>query len=373
MLTITNNNNGWPFIKDAQDIVISLDGNDNTSITSISVLKGSSTLFSFPNFTLDASGKFVFRTREILEGLNMPWIDVTSAAPSISDPFLSLKVVYKELYNNSMQTKNKSTSLPWIPGGTDKPAGTTAWDHEKKFWTLKDRPIKSRISGADWPIFYFQNSSFRSQFVVTIYFKDGTDYQYDPDVMEPQDFETYPTIRSEKRLSWRQVGIKAEEYGMGMAMMVDHYTVERYIEDIDNPGEDERADTITVYPDDSDGTDFIYFNSLGVPERITSMGKSAESVEHIQTLFRNRYSEKAADNTSVRKTQSFSGYLNTAAERNCWMEFIESKEHYILLESGELKRIIIDEVSCGTEKFALSSITFTWHYAEGRKGAGLHG
>lgn len=375
MLSIIDHNNGWPFIKDAQDIVISLDGNDNTSITSISIWKGSTPLLTFPNVTLDASGKFVFRTREILEGLNLPWIDLTSANPSIGDSSLTLRVVYNEMIENAWQNDlRESISLPWIPGGTGRPAGPGAWDYEKKFWTLKEQPIKSRMSGADWPLFFFYLSDqvdrepihIDDTFEVIAYFTDGTSARVMITGADEEPPDADYGIRYIRNLAnYSYIRAIANNQGYA-AKIIDHWTITRTgIED--GPIESE-YDTLTFYPDNSDGTDFIYFNSLGVPERITSMGKSAESVEFAQTLFRNRYSELGASNNSVRKMQSFSGYLHTDTERNCWMEFIESKEHAVLLENGEVKRIILDEVSCETNKFALSGVTFTWHYAEGRKG-----
>ena len=116
---------------------------------------------------------------------------------------------------------------------------------------------------------------------------------------------------------------------------------------------------------------FIYRNALGGFDSVYSRGEFRYVPQYEPAAFRNEHMEKNLDPTAVEYMEVDTGVFGTAAERMMWLDFLRTREKYLVEQDGKVSPIILDESSPELILKELGHFTFRFHKAEDPVGNGM--
>ena len=108
---------------------------------------------------------------------------------------------------------------------------------------------------------------------------------------------------------------------------------------------------------------YKFLGRRGTYEYIHATGKFGRSIESETQVFVTSGIEQELTNDSAMTFEQGSGHIESAGMGAYWLDFLASKERYIIEKDGTEKAIVVDEFKTSLTDRAVSSMTFTWHYA----------
>ena len=359
------------FVRNAIDLTIAdLAGGDLESIalktpTESLILFDKHTRPAFP----DKDGTIILHGQDIAEGFQPVKVGLNEEV--IFDPNHTLEIRCKE----GEATRIQTVKLPWLAGGYDPlyPAVALRLVGIGGYYWLswRGKSVKTRKWGREW-LYLFMHSGEQSQiqrFQVwgEILLKSGRSIKLHLEDLWTLDRDGIRRVD----VSYSRIRKAVDDIGLDLEQ-ISQYSVQArakyYIDD------DSRDDchvtpiTFEVAGEDPSELGFIYRSSLGVFETVYASGKSTDRLDFKESTFRRSRTQMTVSNSSLRKVETFSGYLSEETERNRWTELMESEERYVLTPDGKIRAIIIDEASCEMDRMVLQGISFTWHLARERQG-----
>ena len=116
---------------------------------------------------------------------------------------------------------------------------------------------------------------------------------------------------------------------------------------------------------------FLYRNALGGFDSLYSKGDLKFVPQYEPTAFKNGHAEEEKDPSAVEYLEVDTGMFGSAAERMMWLDFLRSKEKYMVEQDGTVSRIILDEASPELTLKELGHFSFRFHKAEDLVGNGV--
>ncbi len=108
---------------------------------------------------------------------------------------------------------------------------------------------------------------------------------------------------------------------------------------------------------------YKFLGRRGTYEYIHAVGKFGRSSESETRVFVNSGIESELENDSVMTFEQNTGHIGSAGMAAYWLEFLASKERYIVEKDGSERRIVVDEHKTTLADREVGSVTFKWHYA----------
>ncbi|HBH09063.1 MAG TPA: hypothetical protein DDX40_06660 [Rikenellaceae bacterium] len=108
---------------------------------------------------------------------------------------------------------------------------------------------------------------------------------------------------------------------------------------------------------------YMFLGRRGTYEYIHATGKFGRSIESETQVFVTSGIEQELENDSTMNFEQNSGHIDSVGMNAYWLEFLASKERYIIEKDGTERAIVVDEFKTSLTDRAVSSLTFTWHYA----------
>lgn len=108
---------------------------------------------------------------------------------------------------------------------------------------------------------------------------------------------------------------------------------------------------------------YKFLGRRGTYEYIHADGKFSRSAESETQVFVNSGIEEELENDSVMAFEQNTGHVGSAGMAAYWLEFLASKERYIVEKDGSERRIVVDEHKTTLSDREVGSVTFKWHYA----------
>lgn len=108
---------------------------------------------------------------------------------------------------------------------------------------------------------------------------------------------------------------------------------------------------------------YKFLGRRGTYEYIHATGKFSRSIESETQVFVNSGIEQELTNDYSMTFEQNSGHIDSVGMNGYWLEFLASKERYIIEKDGSGRAIVVDEFKTSLTDRAVSSLTFTWHYA----------
>ena len=108
---------------------------------------------------------------------------------------------------------------------------------------------------------------------------------------------------------------------------------------------------------------YMFLGRRGTYEYIHATGKFSRSIESETQVFVTSMIEEELANDSTMTFEQNSGHIESAGMGAYWLDFLASKERYIIEKDGSEKAIVVDEFKTSLTDRTVSSMTFTWHYA----------
>lgn len=108
---------------------------------------------------------------------------------------------------------------------------------------------------------------------------------------------------------------------------------------------------------------YKFLGRRGTYEYIHATGKFGRSIESETQVFVTSGIEQELANDSAMTFEQGSGHIESAGMGAYWLDFLASKERYIIEKDGTEKAIVVDEFKTSLTDRSVSSLTFTWHYA----------
>ncbi len=108
---------------------------------------------------------------------------------------------------------------------------------------------------------------------------------------------------------------------------------------------------------------YKFLGRRGTYEYIHATGKFGRSIESETQVFVTSGIEQELENDSTMTFEQNSGHIESAGMNAYWLDFLASKERYVIEKDGTEKAIVVDEFKTSLTDRAVSSLTFTWHYA----------
>lgn len=108
---------------------------------------------------------------------------------------------------------------------------------------------------------------------------------------------------------------------------------------------------------------YKFLGRRGTYEYIHAVGKFGRSLESETRVFVNSGIESELENDSVMTFEQNTGHIGSAGMAAYWLEFLASKERYIVEKDGSERRIVVDEHKTTLADREVGSVTFKWHYA----------
>lgn len=108
---------------------------------------------------------------------------------------------------------------------------------------------------------------------------------------------------------------------------------------------------------------YKFLGRRGTYEYIHATGKFCRSIDSETQVFVNSGLEQELENDYSMTFEQNSGHIDSVGMNGYWLEFLASKERYIIEKDGSGRAIVVDEFKTSLTDRAVSSLTFTWHYA----------
>ena len=108
---------------------------------------------------------------------------------------------------------------------------------------------------------------------------------------------------------------------------------------------------------------YKFLGRRGTYEYIHATGKFSRSIESETRVFVTSGIEQELDNDYTMNYEQNSGHVGSAGMGGFWLEFLASKERYVIEKDGSEKAIVVEEFKTSLSDRAVSSLTFKWHYA----------
>ena len=108
---------------------------------------------------------------------------------------------------------------------------------------------------------------------------------------------------------------------------------------------------------------YKFLGRRGTYEYIHATGKFSRSAESETRVFVNSGIEEELENDSVMTFEQNTGHVGSVGMAGYWLEFLASKERYIVEKDGSERRIVVDEHKTALSDREVGSVTFKWHYA----------
>ena len=108
---------------------------------------------------------------------------------------------------------------------------------------------------------------------------------------------------------------------------------------------------------------YKFLGRRGTYEYIHATGKFSRSAESETRVFVNSGIEEELENDSVMTFEQNTGHVGSVGMAAYWLEFLASKERYIVEKDGSERRIVVDEHKTTLADREVGSVTFKWHYA----------
>ena len=108
---------------------------------------------------------------------------------------------------------------------------------------------------------------------------------------------------------------------------------------------------------------YKFLGRRGTYEYIHATGKFSRSIESETQVFVNSGIEQELENDYSMTFEQNSGHSDSIGMNGYWLEFLATKERYIVEMDGSERAIVVDEFKTSLTDRTVSSITFTWHYA----------
>lgn len=108
---------------------------------------------------------------------------------------------------------------------------------------------------------------------------------------------------------------------------------------------------------------YKFLGRRGTYEYIHATGKFSRSIESETQVFVNSGIEQELENDYSMTFEQNSGHIDSIGMNGYWLEFLAAKERYIIEKDGSERAIVVDEFKTSLTDRAVSSLTFTWHYA----------
>lgn len=108
---------------------------------------------------------------------------------------------------------------------------------------------------------------------------------------------------------------------------------------------------------------YKFLGRRGTYEYIHATGKFSRSIESETQVFVNSGIEQELTNDYSMTFEQNSGHIDSIGMNGYWLEFLAAKERYIIEKDGSERAIVVDEFKTSLTDRAVSSMTFTWHYA----------
>lgn len=108
---------------------------------------------------------------------------------------------------------------------------------------------------------------------------------------------------------------------------------------------------------------YKFLGRRGTYEYIHAIGKFSRSIESETQVFVNSGIEQELENDYSMTFEQNSGHIDSIGMNGFWLEFLAAKERYIIEKDGSERAIVVDEFKTSLTDRAVSSLTFTWHYA----------
>lgn len=109
---------------------------------------------------------------------------------------------------------------------------------------------------------------------------------------------------------------------------------------------------------------YKFLGRRGTYEYIHATGKFSRSIESETQVFVNSGIEQELTNDYSMTFEQNSGHIDSIGMNGYWLEFLAAKERYIIEKDGSERAIVVDEFKTSLTDRAVSSLTFTWHYAD---------
>lgn len=108
---------------------------------------------------------------------------------------------------------------------------------------------------------------------------------------------------------------------------------------------------------------YKFLGRRGTYEYIHATGKFSRSIESETQVFVNSGIEQELTNDYSMTFEQNSGHIDSIGMNGYWLEFLAAKKRYIIEKDGSGRAIVVDEFKTSLTDRAVSSLTFTWHYA----------
>lgn len=108
---------------------------------------------------------------------------------------------------------------------------------------------------------------------------------------------------------------------------------------------------------------YKFLGRRGTYEYIHATGKFSRSIESETQVFVNSGIEQELENDYSMTFEQNSGHIDSIGMNGYWLEFLAAKERYIVEMDGSERAIVVDEFKTSLTDRTVSSLTFTWHYA----------
>lgn len=108
---------------------------------------------------------------------------------------------------------------------------------------------------------------------------------------------------------------------------------------------------------------YKFLGRRGTYEYIHATGKFSRSIESETQVFVNSGIEQELTNDYSMTFEQNSGHIDSVGMNGYWLEFLASKERYIIEKDGSGRAIVVDEFKTSLTDRTVSSMTFKWHYA----------
>ena len=108
---------------------------------------------------------------------------------------------------------------------------------------------------------------------------------------------------------------------------------------------------------------YKFLGRRGTYEYIHATGKFSRSVESETQVFVTSGIEQELENDYSMTFEQNSGHIDSIGMNGYWLEFLASKERYIVEKDGSERAIVVDEFKTSLTDRTVSSMTFKWHYA----------
>lgn len=108
---------------------------------------------------------------------------------------------------------------------------------------------------------------------------------------------------------------------------------------------------------------YRFLGRRGTYEYIHATGNFSRSIETETQVFVSSGIEQELENDYSMTFEQNSGHIDSIGMNGYWLEFLAAKERYIVEKDGSERAIVVDKFKTSLTDRTVSSLTFTWHYA----------